>query len=48
MEKPKYYGKQTNKEKYPFKKKDKSKEKTYIVEDDKNWDNENEDYVDYN
>ncbi len=42
MEKPKYYGKQADKEKYPYKKKEKSTEDTYTVEDDLNWASRNE------
>jgi hypothetical protein len=47
MEKLKYYRKKEYKEKYPYKKKDKSKEETYIVEDDASLEYENEDNVDY-
>jgi len=46
MTEQKYYGKETNKEKYPYKKKEKSKGKYQpLIDDEDNWesieDNEN-------
>ena len=47
MEKPKYYGKKTYKEKNPYNKKEKSKGNTYAVENDTDWTYENEENTDY-